>query len=138
LFATSGSATSSAVSYFISTDKSVPGTYAVDITAVATTPTVSGTGFSGTYADDATADTFAVTDSATGVTTSIQLANGDTIDAIVARLNAAFSIDKQTITASKNGNDLVLTGAQYGSAATITTAFTAGGTDGTAQLGITA
>lgn len=138
LFATSGTATNSAVSYFISTDKSVPGTYAVDITSVATTPTVTGTGFSGTYADDGTADTFSVTDSATGVTTSIQLANGDTIDAIVARLNAAFSTDKQTITASKSGNDLVLTGAQYGTAATITTAFTAGGADGTAQLGIAA
>ncbi len=138
LFSTSGSATSSAVSYFLSTDKSVPGTYSVDISAAATTPTLSGSGFSGTYADDGTADTFSVTDSATGITTSIQLSDGDTIDTIVARLNAAFSLDKQTITASKNGNDLVLTGAQYGTAATITTAFVAGGADGTAQLGLAA
>ena len=138
LFATSGSSTNSAVSYFVSTDKTVPGIYAVDVTAVATTPAVSGTGFSGTYADDGTADTMSVTDSTSGVTTSVQLASGDTIDAIVAKWNAAFSAAKVNITASKNGNDLVLTGAQYGLAATITTAYTAGGADGTAQLGIAA
>ncbi len=138
LFASSGSASNSTVSFYSSTDKTVPGSYGVDITAAATTPTVSGAGFSGTYADDGTPDTMTVTDSSTGKTTSVQLANGDTIAMIVARLNAAFSSDKQTITASKNGNDLVLTGAQYGSSSTITTAFTAGGTDGTAQLGIAA
>ncbi|MEP7344881.1 MAG: flagellar filament capping protein FliD [Gemmatimonadaceae bacterium] len=138
LFANSGSATNSAVSYNVSTDRTIPGTYAVDITSAATIPTVSGASFSGTYVDDGTADTMSVTDSATGVTTSVQLANGDTIDTIVARLNAAFSTDKQSITASKNGNNLVLTGSQYGTSSTITTAYTAGGADGTAQLGIAA
>src|SRR5438874_3721206 len=42
------------------------------------------------------------------------------------------------LTASKNGNDLVLSGTRYGSGASFTVAYTAGGTDGTAQLGIAA
>ncbi len=138
LFATTGTATNGAVSYFLSTDKSVPGTYAIDITAAATTPVVTGAGFSGTYADDAAADTMAVTDSGTGATATVQLANGDTIDTIISKLNAEFAANKMNITASKNGNDLVMTSGQYGTAAKITTAFTAGGTDGSAQLGIAA
>jgi flagellar hook-associated protein 2 len=139
LFASSGSSTNSAVSYFVSTDKTVPGIYAVDITAAAAAPAVSGSGFSGTYVDDGTSDTMSVTDSSTGATTSVQLANGDTIDMIVAKWNAALSAVKGSdITASKNGNDLVLTSGQYGTASTITTAFTAGGADGTAQLGMAA
>lgn len=138
LLSTGGTSSNGAVSYFLSTDKSVPGTYAVDITSVATTPTVTGAGFSGTYADDATADTMTVTDSSTGASANIQLANGDTTDMIVAKLNAAFAQSKMTVVASKNGNDLVLTGQQYGSNASITTAYTAGGADGSAQLGIAA
>ncbi len=40
------------------------------------------------------------------------------------------------LTASKNGNDLVITGTRYGSASSFTVAYTPGGADGTAQLGI--
>lgn len=138
LFATNGTSSNSAVSYYVSTDKTVPGTYAVDITAAATTPVVSGSGFSGTYVDDATADTMSVMDSSTGLTANVQLANGDTVDTIVAKWNAAFSASKMGVTASKSGNDLVFKSDQYGSAGTLTTSFTAGGTDGTAQLGIAA
>lgn len=138
LFTTTGTSTNSQLSYWTSTDKSVPGTYAVNITAAATTPTVTGAGFSGTYVDDGTADTLTITDAVSGVSGSISLANGDSIDTIVTRLNSLFANSKMAITASKSGNDLVLTGARYGSASTITVAFTAGGSDGTAQLGIAA
>ncbi len=138
LFTTAGTSSNSQLSYWSSTDKSVPGTYAVNITAAATTPSVTGTGFSGTYVDDGTADTLTITDAISGATGSISLANGDTIDTIVTRLNSLFANSKMAITASKSGNELVLTGARHGSGSTITVGYTAGGADGTAQLGITA
>lgn len=138
LFTTSGTSTNSQISYWTSSYKTLPGTYAVNITAAATTPTVSGSGFSGVYADDGTPDSLAITDSISGVTGSISLANGDTTDAIVGKLNSLFATSKMALTASKNGNDLVITGSRFGSAASFTTAFTAGGSDGTTQLGIAA
>lgn len=138
LFSTGGTTTNSSLSYWASTAKSVPGTYAVDITAAATVATIAGTGFSGTYADDGTADTLTITDDGNGLSGSISIANGDTIDTIVTRLNTMFAGNKLAVAASKSGNDLVLTGSRYGSAATVTVAWTPGGADGTAQLGIAA
>jgi flagellar hook-associated protein 2 len=138
LFQTNGTATNSEVSYGFSTEKTKPGTYAVDITTAATKAKVMGTGFSGTYVDDATADTMAITDASTGVTGTIQLANGDTTQTIVDKLNAAFGAAKMNVVASLNGNDVVLESTQYGSAATVKVVYTAGGTDGSAQLGIAA
>lgn len=138
LFNTAGTSTNSQLGYWSSTDKTVPGTYAVNITAAATTPSVTGTGFSGTYVDDATADTLTITDAISGATGSISLANGDTTDSIVAKLNSLFATSKMAISASKNGNDLVLTGSRFGTASKITVAYTAGGADGSAQLGIAA
>jgi flagellar hook-associated protein 2 len=136
LFNTGATSTNGALSYFVSTAKSQPGTYAVDITQAATTATVTGTGFSGTYTDDATADTMTITDAASGVTGSISLANGDTIDTIVNKLNTVFTTSRMTLQASKSGNELVIAGTRYGSAASFTVAYTAGGTDGSAQLGV--
>ncbi|HPV75325.1 MAG TPA: flagellar filament capping protein FliD [Gemmatimonadaceae bacterium] len=138
LFNTAGSSTNSQLGYWTSTGKTVPGTYAVNITAAATTPTVTGAGFSGTYTDDATADTLTISDSISGASGSIALANGDTIDTIVTKLNSLFSNSKMSVTASKSGNELVLTGSRYGSTSTFTIAYTAGGADGTAQLGLAA
>jgi flagellar hook-associated protein 2 len=138
LFQTGGTATSSEVSYGFSTEKTQPGTYAVNITTAAATASVMGAGFSGTYADDGTADTMSITDATTGATGSIQLANGDTTGTIVDKLNAMFAANKMNVAASANGNDVVIAGTQYGTAATVTVAYTAGGTDGSAQLGIAA
>ena len=138
LFTTSGTSANSQLSYWTSTDKTVPGTYAVNITAAATTPTAAGSGFSGTYADDGTADTMTITDAISGATGNISLANGDTIDTIVTKLNSLFATSKMSMTASKSGNDLVLTGSRFGTASTFTVAYTAGGTDATAQLGLAA
>jgi flagellar hook-associated protein 2 len=90
LFTTAGYATSSDVTYFTSTSKSKAGSYAVDITAAATTATVTGAGFSGTYVDDATADTMTISEALSGKSGDIQLANGDTTDTIVGKLNAMF------------------------------------------------
>jgi len=138
LFATNGTSGNSEIAYWTSSRKTVPGTYAVNITAAAATPAVTGAGFSGTYADDGTPDTLSITDSISGVTGSVALANGDTIDTIVTKLNSLFATSRMTVTASKSGNELVLTGSRYGTAATFTVAYTAGGSDGTAQLGIAA
>jgi flagellar hook-associated protein 2 len=138
LFQTGGTATSSDVSYAFSTDKTKAGTYAVNITTAAKTPSVAGAGFSGTYADDGAPDTMTLTDSTSGASGSIQLANGDTTDVIVNKLNALFAANKMNVTASANGNDVVLNGTQYGSLATVTVAYTAGGSDASAQLGIAA
>jgi flagellar hook-associated protein 2 len=138
LFSTSGAASNAAVSYFFSTDKTVPGTYAVDVTTAAAVATITGAGFSGTYADDATADTMTITDASTGVSGNIALANGDTVDTILGKLNAMFAANKMNLSASKSGNDLVLSGTQYGSASTFTVAYAAGGADGSAQLGLAA
>jgi flagellar hook-associated protein 2 len=79
-----------------------------------------------------------ITDATTGATGSIQLANGDTTGTIVDKLNAMFAANKLNVAASANGNDVVIAGTQYGTAATVTVAYTAGGTDGSAQLGIAA
>ena len=138
LFTTGGTSTNGLLSYFVSTPKSVPGVYAVDIATAASTAVATGAGFSGTYTDDGTADTLSITDSSSGVTGNVALANGDTIDTIVTKLNTLFSTSKMAVSASKSGNELVLTGARFGSGATFTVAYTPGGTDGTGQLGIAA
>lgn len=138
LFGTGGTSTNSALTYYTSSNKTQPGTYAVNITAAATTPSQAGSGFSGTYADDGTADTMSITDSTTGATGSISMANGDTIDTVVTRLNAMFASSQMALSASKNGNELVITGSRYGTGANFTVAYTGGGTDNTAQLGFAA
>lgn len=138
LFTTSGTSANNQISYWTSSYKTLPGSYAVNITAAATTPTVSGSGFSGTYVDDGTPDTLDITDAISGATGSISLANGDTTDTIVTKLNSLFATSKMALSASKNGNDLVITGTRYGSASSFTVAYTPGGADGTAQLGIAA
>jgi flagellar hook-associated protein 2 len=138
MFQTGGTATNGDVSYGFSTDKSKPGTYAVDITTAPKTASVLGTGFSGTYADDAAADTMTITDATSGAIGTIQLVNGDTTEVIVNKLNAMFAAKKMNATATMNGNDVAIEGTQYGAAATLTVGYTAGGTDGSAQLGIAA
>jgi flagellar hook-associated protein 2 len=138
LFQTNGTATNSEVTFGFSTDKTKPGTYAVNITTAAKTASVTGGGFSGTYADDATADTMKITDATSGASGTIQLATGDTTDVIVNKLNAMFAANKMNVEATANGNDVGIAGTQYGSAATVKVEYTDGGTGGTAQLGLAA
>jgi flagellar capping protein FliD len=79
-----------------------------------------------------------ITDATTGATGSIQLANGDTTDVIVNKLNAMFAANKMNVSASLDGNDVRLDGTQYGSAAKVTVAYSDGGAGATAQLGLAA
>ncbi len=99
LFSLIGSTTDSQVSYVSAGSKTVPGTYAVDITQAATRATLLGTGFSGTYADDGTADTLTVTEAGSGASVSVQLSNGMTTADIAAALTSAFGTAvKQEVT----------------------------------------
>jgi flagellar hook-associated protein 2 len=138
LFTTGATSTNSALSFFTSSPKSQPGAYAVDITQAAAVASTTGTGFSGTYVDDGIADTLSITDASSGISGNISLANGDTIDTIVTKLNTLFATSRMSLQASKSGNELVLSGTRHGAAASFTVAYTAGGTDGTTQLGMTA
>ncbi len=138
LFSTHGTVTDGETQFVGSGTASVAGSYDVAITAAATRATLTGSGFSGTYADDATSDTMSITDGYSGRSGSIALNNGDTIDVIVTRLNAMFDSQKLSLAASKSGTNLVITGNNYGSGASFTVGYTAGGTDGSAQLGFAA
>ena len=137
LFGTSGTSANPDIGYYTSTEKSVPGTYALDITSLATVPSLAGAGFSGVYADDATADTLTLTDASSGATGAISLSNGDTTDTIVSKLNAMFAASKMSLSAAKNGNDVTIAGSHYGTSR-LHPAYTAGGNDGSAQLGLAA
>lgn len=70
------------------TDKSVAGTYGVEITQAATQGQVLGTGFAGTYVDDATADQMVIKDLGSGASYTISLANGDSLQAIIDKINS--------------------------------------------------
>ena len=138
LFATTGTATSPDLAYVASLDATTAGSYAVQITAAATSASSTGAGFGGTYADDGTADTMSFTETGSGATGSVSLANGDTVDTIVAKLNAMFTAQKMKLTASNSGGQLSVRSTEYGSGQGFTVAYTAGGADGTAQLGLAA
>jgi flagellar hook-associated protein 2 len=136
VFSTAGSSTNPTLAYFSSGEKSIAGTYAVDVTTAPSKASVTGAGFSGTYADDATADTLTITYGSTSG--NISVANGDTTDIIVAKLNAMFSAQSLGLTASNSGGQVAIESSSYGAAASFTVAYTAGGSDGTGQLGVAA
>jgi flagellar hook-associated protein 2 len=138
LFSSGGTSTNNSLSYVFSTPATKPGTYGVTITQAATIATQSGSGFSGTYADDGTSDTMTIADAVSGASGSIQLANGDTSQQIVDKLNALFGNNRMALTASLNGADVVINGSRYGAGASFTVSYAGGGTDGSAQLGLAA
>ena len=139
LFRTGGNASDNEVSYVVAGTATTAGSYAVNITAAATRGTIGGSGFSGVYSDDGSADTMTVTDPGSGKASSVTLAAGDTTDAIVSRLNVAFQSQAMQMVASKDASgQLVLTNKQYGTAAAFTVAYSGGGADGSAQLGLAA
>ena len=103
--------------------------YAVDITTLATRSTVAGIGLSGgLFVDDATPDTMSVTDAGTGKTATITLTDGMTSVQIASALTAAFTTAGLGLTATDSGGQITLDQTLYGSAPSITVAYTAGGT----------
>jgi len=139
LFSTTGTSTLSTVQYMGATTETQPGTYAVAITQAATTPTATGTAIATTYGNSAVANTMTVTDSFTGKTSTITLDDADTSSTIASKLNVAFGTDGLRLGASVvNGNQLQITGLQYGSQATFTVGFALNGVDAGSQLGFAA
>lgn len=138
LFSTGGSASSGSLSYLLASDATRPGTYDVQITSVATTARAVGSVLAGgKYVDDGSADQLTITDGA-GRNSSIELANGDTLDTIVSRLQQAFEANGLELVASNDGGALAITGKRYGSSESFTVAYTGGGSDSSAQLGVAA
>jgi len=131
LFQQTGGATGTGLSYVGSTPDSTAGTYAVDITQLATQSSVTGTGLSGgVYSDDGIPDTMTVTDTRLGKSVSISLTSGMTSAQIASALTAAFATGGLGLTATDAGGQVQLTQAGYGSGAGITVAYAAGGTQG--------
>lgn len=136
LFRTAGNASDATLQYMSGSSATKPGTYAVAITQAATTPVSSSAAMGGAYANAATANQMVITDSFTGRTATITLANGDTADSIVSKLNTGFGAGALKLTAAvTGGNTVQITGANYGSNSKITVSFKLNGVAAAQQLG---
>ncbi len=94
-FSTYGAGSTASIEYLIAGADASSGTYAVNITQVATQASATGTGFGATYVDDGTADTMTVTDAGTTSIYSVSLSNGSTLTDIVDALNTEFQKAEQ-------------------------------------------
>jgi flagellar hook-associated protein 2 len=137
LFQTAGTSALGTVQYMSASANTKPGTYDVAITQAATTPVSASSTFT-TYGAAATANQMVVTDSFTGNTATISLADADTPEAIVSKLNTAFGANALRLTASIDNGAVKITGANYGSASTISIGFRLDGVDAAQQLGFAA
>jgi flagellar hook-associated protein 2 len=138
LFQTAGSSPNANVQYMSASSSTKPGTYNVSITAPATTPVATSTALAGTYGSASTANQMVVTDSFTGNTTTISLADSDTAQSIVSKLNTAFGASNLKLSASIDNGSVKITGANYGSGSKITIGFKLDGVDAAQQLGFAA
>src|SRR5262249_19184186 len=118
LFQTAGSSPLTTVQYMSASANTKPGTYNVAVTQPATTPTCGSNVFA-TYGAAATANQMVVTDSFTGNSATISLADTDTPESIVSKLNTMFGASALRLTASIDAGTVKITGANYGSASTI-------------------
>jgi len=124
LFATAGSSTLPAIKYMAATTATQPGTYAVSVTQAALTPAATSGALVGAYGNAAVANKMSVTDSFSGKTSTITLDDIDTVSTIASKLNVAFGGDGLRVGASVvGGNQLQLSGSQYGTAASFTLSF---------------
>jgi flagellar hook-associated protein 2 len=120
LFAATGKASDSLVSYAGASAKTVPGSYAVNVTQLATRGQVVGQTPVGQLAIDGSNDTLEV--KLNGVTVTVKLAQKTYADEaalaaeIQSKINGAkeFSDAGLTVTATQNGGVLTLVSANYG------------------------
>ncbi len=112
LFMTHDSSTSSNLSYIIHQNETQGGTYDVNITQVASQAETQGDYEidEGGIASDETL-TFTVGDEQV----EVELSAGDSLSAVIQKINAAMDDAAVNITASSSGNTLVLTADSYGS-----------------------
>ncbi len=66
------------------------GDYLIDVTQAASRAVIDGLGFGGSYSDDGTPDTLRIVDTGSGGTYDVALADGMSMDDIVAAINAEF------------------------------------------------
>ena len=141
LFTQMGEASDSEVTWVGSTSATAGSAmpYPVVITQAATQAQAIGAAWTN-YITAGAPDTMTITDTFTGKIGAIAIANGDGIDTLIARLNAAFATQRMRLFASKTVDNRVrLTASDPGSAAGFTVAYTPGaGGDGTAMLGLAA
>lgn len=114
LFTESRTASGTGLEFVSSAASAAAGTYAVDISALATQATLTTSGFSGSYDDGGTADQLTVTNSGSGSSISIALTTGMTTGDIVTALQSALDAAGIAITASAVGNELQLMQQAYG------------------------
>jgi flagellar hook-associated protein 2 len=115
LFRQGGTATDSHVTFLSASAKTLPGTYAVDITQVASQAQASGTALSG--AGLAAAETIDVrVGGATGTTASYAAHAGESLASVADGLNAAFAQQSLAMSAEVVNGALVIRSSGYGSA----------------------
>jgi flagellar hook-associated protein 2 len=138
LFMSAGTAGNANVQYVGSAAVTPSSVSNLIVTRAATRSSVLGTPFA-TYAAGGTPASITVTSEGSGVSATIALANGDTPAILVAKLNAAFTEQRVTVSASVEGGALRLTSTDYGSLGGFTVAYTdPGAEDPATQLGIAA
>jgi len=98
LFVAQGSSTSSQLSYISSGEKTLEGTYDVDITQAATIASTTGSGFSGSLG---TGSTVSITDS-NGRTAQVSLSAGWNITSIVNAINSEIAKEYQQVLVGAN------------------------------------
>jgi flagellar hook-associated protein 2 len=130
-FASSERASDPQAGFVLGGDRSQGGTYAVEVTALATRAGHTGSGLVGAYAG--THD-LRVTDSVTGKTATLASLDGRTAAQVAAELNAAFGTQGMELTARDDGGQLRIEHGGWGSAAK----FTLGGAFDPSQLGFAA
>lgn len=125
LFGTVGAASDASLDYVTSSTRTRPGHYEVDITTVAERPSLAGSGFGGSYIATGASDKLKVTDSISGKSIELGLEEGATTAQIVAQLNTSFATNGLRLSAAlaEDGTNLVVTGTEYGSAASVTVEY---------------
>lgn len=119
LFAATGKASDSLVSFSSGTEKSKPGTYNLSVSQLATQGTLAGASAAGLNID-ATNDTITVVLDSISANISITRANYASADALAAEVQSkingasAFSNAGLSVTVSQAGGNLTITSAKYG------------------------
>lgn len=132
VFAATGTASDSLVSYVGSTSKTVTGTYSLNISQLATQGTLTGSAAPGLTITAGSNDTFGLT--LDGVTATVKINAGvyATAAALAAEVQSeingvtAFSTVSSSVTVGVVGGKLQITSARYGSASNASVAASAG------------
>jgi flagellar hook-associated protein 2 len=121
IFSRVGTPTQADVTWILSTSKTQPGNYGIQIDAAATRATATGTPWSNGYeASDLTSDTLSILDSTTGKTVEYVVEHDKSLEDAVSELNSLFDAQKARLTASVEGGALRLRSTDYGAGATFT------------------